>query len=145
MMVIVTLCLTLSLLGSINTFSPGQEIVVSFQWTITAQKMKFSIKNFSSNCDQIRRRLRIWSHLLKKSLMEKFSFLCSERPFSEIWKDQWFSNFLQKPHVWGKIWFWIFGPRISWPIRMQDSLNSIILRMSWFTKLFLYLIRNSYK
>ena len=73
-MVIVTLCLTLSLLGSINTFSPGQEIVVSFQWTITAQKMKFSIKNFSSNCDQIRRRLRIWSHLLKKSLMENFIF-----------------------------------------------------------------------
>ena len=36
----------------------------------TAQKMKFSIKNFSSKCDQIRRKLRIWSQLLKKSLME---------------------------------------------------------------------------
>ena len=34
----------------------------------TAQKMKFSIKDFFS----FFRKLRIWSHLLKKSLMEKF-------------------------------------------------------------------------
>ena len=41
---------------------------------LTAQKMKFSIKDFSSKCDQIRRFLQIWSHLLKKSLMENFIF-----------------------------------------------------------------------
>ena len=35
---------------------------------------KFSIKDFFSKCDQIRRYLRIWSHLLKKSLMENFIF-----------------------------------------------------------------------
>ena len=40
----------------------------------TAQKMKFSIKDFFSKCDQIRKKLRIWSHLLKKSLMENFIF-----------------------------------------------------------------------
>ena len=34
----------------------------------------FSIKNFFSKCDQIRRKLRIWSHILKKSLMENFIF-----------------------------------------------------------------------
>ena len=39
--------------------------------------MKFSIKDFFSNCDQIRSFLRIWSHLLKKSLMENVIFLCS--------------------------------------------------------------------
>ena len=33
----------------------------------TAQEMKFSIKDFFS-------KLRIWSHLLKKSLMENFIF-----------------------------------------------------------------------
>ena len=38
--------------------------------TFTAQKMKFSIKDFYSKCDQIRSFLRIWSHLLKKLLME---------------------------------------------------------------------------
>ena len=36
------------------------------------KKMKFSIKEFFSKCDQIRRTLRIWSHLMKKSLMEFF-------------------------------------------------------------------------
>ena len=41
---------------------------------LTAQKMKFSMKDFFSKCDQIRRKLRIWSHLLKKSLMENFLF-----------------------------------------------------------------------
>ena len=35
--------------------------------------MKFSIKDFFSKCDQIRRKLQIWSHLLKK-LMGNFIF-----------------------------------------------------------------------
>ena len=43
----------------------------------TARKMKFSIKDYFSKWDQIRSLLRIWSHLLKKSLMENFIFLCS--------------------------------------------------------------------
>ena len=41
---------------------------------LTAQKMKFSIQDFFSKCDQIRSFLRIWSHLLKKSLMNNFIF-----------------------------------------------------------------------
>ena len=41
---------------------------------INAQKMKFSIKDFFSNCGQIRSFLQIWSPLLKKSLMENFIF-----------------------------------------------------------------------
>ena len=45
-------------------------IILSF----TAQKMKFSTKNFFSKCAQIRKKLRIWLHLLNKSLMEKFIF-----------------------------------------------------------------------
>ena len=40
----------------------------------TAQKMKFHIKDFFSKCDLIRRKLRIWSHFLKKSLMENLIF-----------------------------------------------------------------------
>ena len=40
--------------------------------------MKFSIKDFFSYCDQIRRKLRIWSHLLKNSLMENFNFCAAE-------------------------------------------------------------------
>ena len=33
-----------------------------------------SSKDFFSKCDQIQRKMQIWSHLLKKSLMEKFFF-----------------------------------------------------------------------
>ena len=44
----------------------------------TAGKVKCSIKNFFSKCDEIRRKLRIWSHLLKKSIMENFIF-CARR------------------------------------------------------------------
>ena len=36
--------------------------------------MKFSTTDFFCKCDQIRSFLRIWSHLLKKSLMENFNF-----------------------------------------------------------------------
>ena len=36
--------------------------------------MTFSTKEFFINCDQIRRKLPIWSHLLKKTLMENFIF-----------------------------------------------------------------------
>ena len=40
----------------------------------TSQKMKFSIKGFFGKCDQIRRKLQIWSHSPKKSIMENFIF-----------------------------------------------------------------------
>ena len=38
------------------------------------QKMKFLIKDFFRKCDQIHRKLQIWSHILKISLMENFIF-----------------------------------------------------------------------
>ena len=40
----------------------------------TTQKIKFSIEDFFSKCDQIRHFRRIWSHLLMKFLMENFIF-----------------------------------------------------------------------
>ena len=44
--------------------------------------MKFFIKYFFIKCDQIHRKLRIWSHLLKKSLMENLFFVqCQELLF----------------------------------------------------------------
>ena len=36
--------------------------------------MMFSIKGFFSKQDQVRKKLRIWSHLLKKSLIENIIF-----------------------------------------------------------------------
>ena len=40
----------------------------------TAQQIKFSIKDLFFKFDQIHRKLRIWSHSLKKSLIENFIF-----------------------------------------------------------------------
>ena len=48
--------------------------LVTLKMSPTSQKMKFPINDFFSKCDQIRRKLQIWSHLLKKLLMENFIF-----------------------------------------------------------------------
>ena len=42
--------------------------------------MKFSIKDFFSKGDQIPKNLRIWSHILEKSLMENFIFYAALLP-----------------------------------------------------------------
>ena len=49
-------------------------------FAIIAQKIKFFIKDFFSKGDQIYWKLRIWSHLLKKPLVENFIFLCRDFP-----------------------------------------------------------------
>ena len=46
------------------------------------KKIKFSFTDFSSKCDQIHRKLRIWSNLLQKSLMEN-SICCA------VWLPHW--------------------------------------------------------
>ena len=50
--------------------------------------MKFSNKDFFSKCDQIRRKLRISSHLLKKSLLENLIF-CAVGRLAEQFKTMW--------------------------------------------------------
>ena len=50
----------------------------------TAQKMKFSIKDFFSKFDQIRSLVLFWSKLLKKSLMKNFIF-CSNLSTADIY------------------------------------------------------------
>ena len=61
--------------------------IMSWLLSDTAQKMKFSIKDFFSKCDQIRCFLRIWSDLLKKFLMENFIFCV-------VWNMRLINNFL---------------------------------------------------
>ena len=52
------------------TLLKNQILSMFFSWH---KKMKFSIEKFFSKCRQIHKKLRSWSHLLKKSLMKKFS------------------------------------------------------------------------
>ena len=54
---------------------------------IHCSKMKFPIKVFFSKCHQICSFLRIWSHLLKKSLMEHFIFCAVIFPYKDRIKD----------------------------------------------------------
>ena len=66
--------------------SPGHQHPRPRVSDVTAQKMKFSTEDFFSKCDQIRwkqRKQRIWSHSLKKSLMENFIFcaVCGTRHY----------------------------------------------------------------
>ena len=70
----------------------------------TAQKMKFSIKNFFSKCNQIRRLRRIWSYSLKKSLRENFIFCavkerCNQNMNFIVFK--YFDNYLNNAFVKG--------------------------------------------
>ena len=91
-----TFVVSLSFFGSFPySFSNGfLSCMVSIRSRPTAQKMKFSIKDFFNKCDQIRSFLWIWSHLLKKFLMENFIF-CTvttkqfflAAPFCNAWKN----------------------------------------------------------
>ena len=78
---------------------------------VTGQKMKFSMKDFFSKCDRISGFLRIWSHLLKKSLMENFIFCAVKKEpltqaifceFCEIFKSTlhfWYANLVLNTYI----------------------------------------------
>ena len=59
---------------------------------ITAQKLKFSIKDFLRKCDQIRSILQIWSHLLKQPI-DKCSFSMHFQLASADWHSAGFFFF----------------------------------------------------
>ena len=72
----------------------------------TAQKMKFSIKDLFSKCDLMSMKLQIWSHLLKKSLMENFVASPNSR-FMVKWFDLWGTHiyqFITNNHPSLKLW-----------------------------------------
>ena len=92
------------------------ELLPIFSVCVTAQKVKFFIKDIFSKCDQIHSFLWIWSHLLKKSLMENFifwvvNFLILQCSFSSrhckkhgiIWNSFWL---LQACYINMKLCFW---------------------------------------
>ena len=66
-------------MNSVNPLMPG-----------IALKIKFFIKNFFSKYEQIRRKLRIWSYLVNKSLMENLNF-CA------VWCPRKGQTYLNKP------------------------------------------------
>ena len=75
----------------------------------SAQKLKFSAKNFFSKFNQIRSFLQIWSHLQKKSLMEKKGVLRNLEKFTgkHLYQSLFFEK-LQASVPWRK-WFKVNG------------------------------------
>ena len=65
---------------------------------VTAQKMKFSVKNFFSKCDQIRSFLQTGSYLLKKSSMENFLF-CTVGSQSIGSSKKWYCGLFKQSYV----------------------------------------------
>ena len=57
-----------------NKFFLLQSSFLSIYLHKSTQKINFFVKNFFSKCEHIRKKLRIHSHLLNKSLTEKFIF-----------------------------------------------------------------------
>ena len=94
---------------------------------ITAQKMKFSIKDFYRKCNQMRSFLRIWLHILKKSLMENFIF-CAVYFYMDVimWIKEKVTlihfrpvlNFILKPIIWFelpvKYMIYIWDATLGW-------------------------------
>ena len=66
-----------------------------------AQKMYFSIKEYFSKYGQIRRKLWIWSHLLKKSLIKTSSFMQCKQHLNilKIKKLMTYENYFHFKHI----------------------------------------------
>ena len=84
---------------TLETVTKPNYIFKYYQFITTAQKVKFSIKDFFSTFDQIPSFLRICSNLLKKSLMKNFIFCAvyetntalrkyKEKQYIRMWKPQ---------------------------------------------------------
>ena len=86
----------------------------------TTQKMKFSIKNFFSKFEQIRSFLRIWSHLMKKSLMENFIFCAvinfEKRDISSFYLTYDFFIILTVPIISDWMWWSLFLVLVSFVV-----------------------------
>ena len=101
---------------------------ISFKLRITAQKMKFSIKDFFSKCDQIRRKLRIWSHLLKKSLIFLYVKICI------IWKCIQYTMHRDKTQMFQKITFGQNKWYKKFPLFSFDSVSFLLKFIFLFKK-----------
>ena len=64
---------------------------------------EYSFRDFFSKCDQIHRKLRVWSHLLKKSSMENFIF-CAVPQTSDTINEVFHYGFLsRKLRIWSHL------------------------------------------
>ena len=70
--------------------------LLEFKEHFTRNEVFLHLKDFLSRCDQIRRKLGIWSFLLKKYLMENFTFCRVEQIHVFLCKCLWILDIV--PH-----------------------------------------------
>ena len=85
--------------------------------------MKFSIKHFFSKCDQIHRKLRIWSHLLKKSLIENFVY-CAVIMVLDGFIFNWYILILYKSQFSNV--FYKIQARLLWHFNQTFGIKSLV-------------------
>ena len=73
-----------------------KRFLLEFKERCTRNEVFLHLKDFLSTCDQIRRKLGIWSFLLKKSLMENFIFCTVEQIHLFLCKCLWILDIV--PH-----------------------------------------------
>ena len=93
------------------------------------KEMKFSIKDYFSECDQVRRRLQVSSHLLDKSLTESFMF-CAVKWCRII-------NGTEKWEHWNKIGYLICKKFVGKKWRIFALLKNIFYRRNFLPTNFL--------
>ena len=85
--------------------------------------MKFSIKDFFSKCDQICRKLRIWSHLLKNSLMETSFFV--------QWNGAKCATYINSTQIYISIKTWNHGTDIMYCFSIIAGLHLLVQSQQW--------------
>ena len=103
-------------------------------------RMKFSIKDFVSKCDQICSFLQILSHLKKKSLMKNFIFCAVCLAF--LYKNK-FTNLKFLARIWRVTFYrknsikpsWIYSSALVRPGLtsrfLQEIIWRVVLQFSW--------------
>ena len=99
--------------------------------------MKFLIKDFFSKCNQIPRKLRIWSHLLKKSLFVLCKHFYSLNLFLSISFIYFISFIFAQLFLWSiclfEIVFSITSQRFLWFLEAKQILEyACVLWCSWY-------------
>ena len=101
------------LLLSLSAPPAFSKVIILFH---TAQKMKYFIMDLFSKCDQIHWKLQTWSHLLKKSWIENFTFV----------------QCLTFAHIYNVLSHSIKGPlHVSWP---EFFLQIILIFLDQFSR-----------
>ena len=104
--------------------------------------MKFSIEDFFSKYEQIQRKLQIWSHLLKKSLMENFLFCAVIDELISMFELKDFCLFYCQYHCVKSVrirsFFWSVFSRIRGKTRARKTQNIDTFYAVYVSFLFLY-------